>query len=104
MNKILVTGGVGFIGSNLAEELLEKGHLVTVLDNFATGKTENFLLLLEKFPSKLTLQVGDIRKQDDYRKALEGVEYVFHEAALGSALRSKDTITTMIHPKNWTTS
>lgn len=95
MSNILVTGGAGFIGSNLTEELLEKGHQVTVLDNFATGKIENLLPLLEKFPNKLTLQVGDIRKQDDCRKAVEGIEYAFHEAALGSVPRSiKDPITT----------
>ncbi|MEA4994967.1 MAG: SDR family oxidoreductase [Petrimonas sp.] len=95
MSNILVTGGAGFIGSNLTEELLEKGHQVTVLDNFATGRIENLLPLLDKFPTKFTLQVGDIRKQDDCYKAVEGIEYVFHEAALGSVPRSiKDPITT----------
>lgn len=60
MSKILVTGGAGFIGSNLTEELLQRGHKVTVLDNFATGKIENLLTLLGKYPDSLTLQVGDI--------------------------------------------
>lgn len=94
MRNILVTGGAGFIGSNLTEELLQQGHRVTVLDNFATGKIENLLPLLEKYPDSLTLQVGDIRDLDDCQKATEGVEYVFHEAALGSVPRSiKDPIT-----------
>ena len=94
MYKILVTGGAGFIGSNLTEALLERGHIVRVLDNFATGKIENLLPLLEKYPETLTLQVGDIRNQDDCRKATEGIDYLFHEAALGSVPRSiKDPIT-----------
>jgi UDP-N-acetylglucosamine 4-epimerase len=94
MNKILVTGGAGFIGSNLTEALLDRGHSVRVLDNFATGKIENLLPLLEKYPEALTLQVGDIRNLDDCKKATEGIDYVFHEAALGSVPRSiKDPIT-----------
>ena len=94
MNKILVTGGAGFIGSNLTEALLDRGHTVRVLDNFATGKIENLLPLLEKYPDSLTLQVGDIRNMEDCRKATEKIDYVFHEAALGSVPRSiKDPIT-----------
>jgi UDP-N-acetylglucosamine 4-epimerase len=94
MSKILVTGGAGFIGSNLTEALLELGHEVKVLDNFATGKIENLLPLLEKYPEALTLQVSDIRNLDDCKKATEGIDYVFHEAALGSVPRSiKDPIT-----------
>ncbi len=90
----MVTGGAGFIGSNLTEALLELGHEVKVLDNFATGKIENLLPLLEKYPEALTLQVGDIRNLDDCKKATEGIDYVFHEAALGSVPRSiKDPIT-----------
>ena len=94
MNNILVTGGAGFIGSNLTEALLEKGHSVRVLDNFATGKIGNLLPLLEKYPESLALQVGDIRNMVDCRKAVEGIDFVFHEAALGSVPRSiKDPIT-----------
>lgn len=94
MSNILITGGAGFIGSNLAEELLGRGHVVRILDNFATGKIENLLPLLEKYPEVLTLQVGDIRNLDDCKKATEGIDYVFHEAALGSVPRSiKDPIT-----------
>ena len=94
MSNILVTGGAGFIGSNLTEALLDSGHSVRVLDNFATGKIENLLPLLEKYPDSLTLQVGDIRNMEDCRKATEKIDYVFHEAALGSVPRSiKDPIT-----------
>lgn len=92
--KILVTGGAGFIGSNLTEELLKRGDHVTVLDNFATGKIENLLPLIDSYSSTFKLIVGDIRNLDDCRRAAEGIEYVFHEAALGSVPRSiKDPIT-----------
>lgn len=93
--KILVTGGAGFIGSNLCETLLLQGHTVRCLDNFATGKIENLLSLLEKYPETFKLVVGDIRNMEDCQKAVEGMEYVLHEAALGSVPRSiKDPITT----------
>ncbi|MBR2084497.1 MAG: NAD-dependent epimerase/dehydratase family protein, partial [Muribaculaceae bacterium] len=93
--KILVTGGAGFIGSNLTEYLLEQGHEVRVLDNFATGHIENLLPLFDRFGSRFELQVGDIRNLDDCRKAVDGMDYVLHEAALGSVPRSvADPITT----------
>lgn len=93
--KILVTGGAGFIGSNLCESLLKTGEEVTCLDNFETGHIENILPLLRDYPDSFRLIVGDIRKAEDCRKAVEGVEYVFHEAALGSVPRSiKDPVTT----------
>lgn len=88
MKNILVTGGAGFIGSNLCECLLSRGEKVRCLDNFATGKFENIEGLLRKYPGQFVLQVGDIRKPEDCRKAVEGMEYVFHEAALGSVPRS----------------
>jgi UDP-N-acetylglucosamine 4-epimerase len=94
MSNILVTGGAGFIGSNLTEALLDSGHSVRILDNFATGKIENLLPLLKKYPDSLALQVGDIRNMEDCQKATVGISYVFHEAALGSVPRSiKDPIT-----------
>ena len=93
--KVLVTGGAGFIGSNLCEHLLNNGYTVRCLDNFATGHPENIFPLLEKFPNTFSLQVGDIRNIDDCRKAVEGMDYVMHEAALGSVPRSiKDPATT----------
>lgn len=88
MHKILVTGGAGFIGSNLCEHLLKSGYRVVCLDNFATGKFENIEMLLREYREQFTLVVGDIRKTEDCVKAVAGVEYVFHEAALGSVPRS----------------
>ena len=90
--KILVTGGAGFIGSNLCEALLEKGNQVICLDNFATGKRENLEQLLKD--TNFTLIEGDIRKLEDCLKATKNVDYVLHQAALGSVPRSiKDPIT-----------
>lgn len=95
MSKILVTGGAGFIGSNLCEALLERGDEVVCLDNFATGHIENLLPVIKKYPFQFKLLVGDIRNMSDCQKAVEGVEYVLHEAALGSVPRSiKDPATT----------
>ena len=89
---ILVTGGAGFIGSNLCEALLEKGNKVVCLDNFATGKRENIEEFLED-PNFVLIE-GDIRKLEDCLKASQGVDYVLHQAALGSVPRSiKDPIT-----------
>lgn len=94
-NRILVTGGAGFIGSNLCEHLLENGYTVVCLDNFSTGKIGNLLHLLERYSGSFELIAGDIRNSGDCQKAVAGVDYVFHEAALGSVPRSiKDPITT----------
>lgn len=93
--KVLVTGGAGFIGSNLCEHLLVNGYQVRCLDNFATGKWQNIIPLVNRFPDTFEMQVGDIRNMEDCRKAVDGVDYVFHEAALGSVPRSiNDPITT----------
>lgn len=93
--KVLVTGGAGFIGSNLCEYLLTHGYEVRCLDNFATGKWQNIIPFIQQFSTTFEMLVGDIRKIDDCRKACEGVDYVLHEAALGSVPRSiKDPITT----------
>ncbi|MDR2119188.1 MAG: SDR family oxidoreductase [Tannerellaceae bacterium] len=95
MRKIVITGGAGFIGSNLCEALLEAGDSVVCLDNFATGHIENILPLFSRYPNTFKLTVGDIRNPDDCRKAVDGAEYVLHEAALGSVPRSvKDPLTT----------
>ncbi len=84
--KILVTGGAGFIGSNLCEYFLGKGYSVTCLDNFATGHRHNIehLFLNERF----RLIEGDIRNLEDCKKATQGIDYVMHQAALGSVPRS----------------
>ena len=89
---ILVTGGAGFIGSNICESLVKNGNQVRCLDNFATGKKENLLGLLKE--SNFELLEGDIRSLDDCIKACEGIDYVLHQAALGSVPRSiKDPLT-----------
>ena len=89
---ILVTGGAGFIGSNLCEALLDLNAKVVCLDNFSTGKREN-ITFLEK-NKNFSLVEGDIRNLETCKKAIEGVDYVLHQAALGSVPRSiKDPIT-----------
>ena len=90
--SILVTGGAGFIGSNLCETLIKNGNKVTCLDNFATGKKENLTHLLEN--SNFRFLEGDIRNLKDCALACEGQDYVLHQAALGSVPRSlEDPIT-----------
>lgn len=90
--NILVTGGAGFIGSNLCEELLKLGANVTCLDNFATGFHEN--LEVCKSNPNFKLIEGDIRNLEDCRTACENQDFVLHEAALGSVPRSiNDPIT-----------
>ncbi len=91
--KIVVTGGAGFIGSNLIATLLAKDNQVVCLDNFATGKKENIAPFLGA--KNFTLITGDIRNLSDCEKAVVGADYVLHEAALGSVPRSiKDPSTT----------
>lgn len=90
--KILVTGGAGFIGSNLCEELLKLNANVTCLDNFSTGKRENLDSILNH--PNFTLIEGDIRDLDTCKKACDGQDFVLHQAALGSVPRSiNDPIT-----------
>lgn len=90
--KILITGGAGFIGSNLCDNFIEKGCLVVCLDNFATGFKKNIQHHLSN--PNFTLIEGDIRNLSDCQRAVEGVDYVFHQAALGSVPRSiNDPIT-----------
>lgn len=86
MSKILITGGAGFIGSNLVEHFLGKNHQVVVLDNFATGHRHNIAQHADN--PNFTLIEGDIRNNEDCQKAVEGVDYVLHQAALGSVPRS----------------
>lgn len=84
--RILVTGGAGFIGSNLCEDLLKYDNEVICLDNFSTGKVENIIDFISD--PKFKLIVGDIRNLNDCKKAVDGVDLVLHEAALGSVPRS----------------
>ncbi|WP_430615307.1 SDR family oxidoreductase [Flavobacterium sp. JP2137] len=93
MAKILITGGAGFIGSNLCEHFLNEGHSVVVLDNFATGHRHNLAPFMEN--ALFELVEGDIRNMADCHRATAGADYVLHQAALGSVPRSiKDPITT----------
>lgn len=84
MAHYLVTGGAGFIGSHIVDELLARGEKVRVLDNLATGKREN----LEHCKGRIEFIEDDIRDLDACRKACDNVDYVLHQAALGSVPRS----------------
>jgi UDP-glucose 4-epimerase len=91
MPKVLVTGGAGFIGSNLVHALVARGDDVRVLDNFSTGRDEN----LAGVASEIDLRRGDLRDADTVAKAVQGVEVVFHQGALPSVPRSvEDPMTT----------
>jgi UDP-N-acetylglucosamine 4-epimerase len=83
---VLITGGAGFIGSNIAGELIENGIQVTVLDNLATGRLEN----IQEFSENplFSFIEGDIRNMEDCSSALEGIDVICHQAALGSVPRS----------------
>lgn len=83
---ILITGGAGFIGSNLCEYFLAQGFRVRCLDNFSTGHRHNIEPFLEN--EKFTLIEGDIRNLSDCQKSVQGVSYVLHHSALGSVPRS----------------
>jgi UDP-N-acetylglucosamine 4-epimerase len=85
-SRVLVTGGAGFIGSNLIESLLAAGNQVVCLDNFSTGKRENLKGFVDN--SAFRLIEGDIRNYEDCKKSVENIDIVFHEAALGSVPRS----------------
>jgi nucleoside-diphosphate-sugar epimerase len=91
VKRYLVTGGAGFIGSNLVEELLRRGQCVRVLDNFSTGKREN----LASWKRDIEVMEGDVRSYHIVHEAMRGVDYVLHQAALPSVPRSiADPITT----------
>lgn len=84
MATFLITGGAGFIGSNIAEELIKRGEKVRIIDNFSTGKMEN----IEEFKDKIELIEGDLKNINDVKKAVEGIDYILHQAALSSVPRS----------------
>lgn len=91
--NILITGGAGFIGSNLCDYFIERNNHIVCLDNFVTGKRENIAHLKDN--SNFTLIEGDIRDLETCKKACEGIDYILHQAALGSVPRSiNDPITT----------
>ena len=91
--KILITGGAGFIGSNLCHKFVEQNNEVVCLDNFLTGRRENIKDLINK--NNFKLLEGDIRDIDTCKKSVKNVDVVFHQAALGSVPRSiNDPITT----------
>lgn len=91
--KILITGGAGFIGSNLCEYFINKGHQVVCLDNFATGHRYNLDAIINH--PNFQLIEGDIRNIEDCKHAVAGADFVLHQAALGSVPRSiNDPITT----------
>src|SRR5947209_20360320 len=81
---MLVTGGGGFIGSHLATDLLERGHAVRILDNFATGRRSNVGVLA----GEVDLIEGDIQSYERVTKAVSGCDVVLHQAALPSVPRS----------------
>ncbi len=85
MNKYLVTGGAGFIGSHLVERLVSDDHEVVVLDDFSTGRRENIAHLEGR---RLRVIEGDVTKKKDVEKSMVGVQYVLHHAALPSVARS----------------
>lgn len=84
MSRVLVTGGAGFIGSHLVDRLVFDGHIVTVLDNLATGLEHN----LDGVKDKIRFVNGDIRHLETVRACVENQEIIFHQAALGSVPRS----------------
>jgi UDP-N-acetylglucosamine/UDP-N-acetyl-alpha-D-glucosaminouronate 4-epimerase len=86
MAHFLITGGAGFIGSNLAHALVEKGAEVRILDNFATGREENIAELVEK--KRVELVRGSITDGETVARAMRGIDYVLHQAAIPSVPRS----------------
>lgn len=88
MSRFLVTGGAGFIGSNITEKLIQQGHFVRVLDNFHSGKESNLAFTQGLGKDKFELIRGDIRDKDACDRACQGMEYVLHQAALRSVPQS----------------
>ena len=87
----LVTGGAGFIGSNIVEELVKRGEKVRVIDDLSTGKEEN----MASFMDKVEFYKGDIRSADDAGKAVKGADYIIHQAARRSVAKSvEDPVST----------
>ncbi len=85
--RYLITGGAGFIGSNIAHRLVEQGHFVRIIDNFSTGKREN----IADITDQIDLVEGDIRYLNTVNRVMDGIDYVIHQAALPSVPRSVET-------------
>src|SRR3989338_5034289 len=88
MSRYLITGGAGFIGSNIAEHLIKNGHFVRVLDNFSSGKDENLAFANGLGKDRFELLRGDIRDKGICDEACKGMDYVLHQAALRSVPKS----------------
>jgi UDP-glucose 4-epimerase len=88
MEKMAVTGGAGFIGSNLAEELVSRGSRVVLIDNFSTGREENLSGWVAQAGDRVQVLRSDINDTEKLREAFRGVRYVFHQAAIPSVPRS----------------
>ncbi len=88
MAKMAVTGGAGFIGSNLAEYLLSLGHSLAIVDNFSTGREQNLAGWADRDPDRVQLLRFDVNETDMLRQAFDGAQYVFHQAAIPSVPRS----------------
>lgn len=95
MSRFLITGGAGFIGSNIAENLTRQGHYVRVLDNFFSGKESNLEFTKGLGKDKFELLKGDIRDKAACEKACEGMDYILHQAALRSVPKS------MVDPESY---
>jgi nucleoside-diphosphate-sugar epimerase len=90
MEKMVVTGGAGFIGSNLAEHLVRQGHRVVIVDNFSTGRHDNLAAWTDKYAAAVQVIDTDINETDRMRSAFEGARYVFHQAGIPSVPRSME--------------
>ncbi len=88
MDKYLITGGAGFIGSNIAEALIKQNHFVRVLDNFSSGTQDNLEFAKTLGKDRFELMLGDIRDKGTCQKACQGMDYVLHQAALRSVPKS----------------
>jgi nucleoside-diphosphate-sugar epimerase len=88
MEKMAVTGGAGFIGSNLAERLASQGYPVVILDNFSTGREQNLSGWTSRFSDRVEVVRTDINETDTLRRLFQGVRFVFHQAAIPSVPRS----------------
>src|SRR6266542_4957193 len=88
MDRMAVTGGAGFIGSNLAEHLLSQGHEVLLVDDLSTGRERNLQHWMESARDRVRLLRADVNEIEELRHAFRGVLYVFHQAAIPSVPRS----------------